>query len=166
MGQQETHVVTQNKFCATTCSGATAPNPGTRRARRVSRRRASDPCRHGPATPAGGPGPPLAAARSLRSSIFKTMWSMVARAAWRWRLLPISNAMPDAAHPSRSPGLRPGRRPRLRRGGHRTKLHPSFRHCKKQNLRANSKLQLPGSFRRFCLLIIPPTPAPIPGHSS
>lgn len=46
------------------------------------------------------------------------------------------------------------------------KLHPSFRHCKKQNLRANSKLQLPGSLRRFCLLIIPPTPAPIPGHSS
>lgn len=38
--------------------------------------------------------------------------------------------------------------------------------AKKQNLRANSKLQLPGSLRRFCLLIIPPTPAPIPGHSS
>lgn len=75
--------------------------------------------------------------------------------------------------PCRMPRIRLGRQacglddvPACGRGGRRTKLHPSFRHCKKQNLRANSKLQLPGSFRRFCLLIIPPKPAPIPGHSS
>lgn len=175
MGQQETHVVTQNKFCVTTCSGASAPNPGTRRARLVSRRRASGPCGHGPATPAGGQAAPrccsLAALESVclppRTSAFSKPYG-----AWLREPHGVGDCY-QSPTPCRMPRIRLGRQacglgdvPAC--GGEAVEpncIRPSST-AKKQNLRANSKLQLPGSFRRFCFLIIPPTPAPIPGHSS